>query len=85
LLFEFSNLRSWGFPSGSDVKESAFHVGDTVFNPWVRKIPGRRKWLPPPMFLPGEFHGQRGLAGYSPRGCKESDMTERIIDTYLRF
>ena len=28
------------------------------------------------VFLPGEFHGQRSLAGYSPWGCKESDMTE---------
>ena len=31
-----------------------------------------------PVFLSGEFHGQRGLAGYSPWGCKESDMTERL-------
>ena len=30
----------------------------------------------PPVFLPGEFHGQRSLAGYCPRGCKDSDMTE---------
>ena len=29
-----------------------------------------------PVFLPGEFHGQRSLAGYSPWGCKESDTTE---------
>ena len=33
--------------------------------------------LPTPVFLPGEFHGQRSLAGYSPWGCKESDTTER--------
>ena len=43
---------------------------------WVGKIPWRRKWLPTPVFWPGEFHGQRGLAGYSPWGHKESDMTE---------
>ena len=30
-----------------------------TFNPWVGKIPRRRKWQPPPVFLPGEFHGQR--------------------------
>ena len=37
----------------------------------------RREWLPTPVFLPGEFHGQRSLVGYSsPRGCKESDTTE---------
>ena len=36
----------------------------------------RQKWQPTPGFLPGKFHGQRSLADYSPRGCKESDMTE---------
>ena len=36
------------------------------FNPWVRKIPCRRKWQPTPIFLPGESHGQRSLVGYSP-------------------
>ena len=43
------------------------------FNSWVGKIPGRRKWQPTPVFLPGKFHGQRSLVGYSPWGCKESD------------
>ena len=43
------------------------------FDPWVRKIPWRRKWQRPPKFLPGESHGQRGLEGYSPWGCTESD------------
>ena len=45
-------------------------------NPWVRKIPWRRKWQPTSLFLPGEFHGQRSLTGYNPWGCKESDTTE---------
>ena len=44
------------------------------FDPWVWKIPWRREWLPTPVFLPGEFHRQRSLAG----GCKESDRTERL-------
>ena len=35
------------------------------FHSWVRKIPWRKEWLPTPLFLPGEFHGQRNLAGYS--------------------
>ena len=35
------------------------------FNPWVGKIPWRRKWQPTPVFLPGKSHGQRSLAGYS--------------------
>ena len=48
------------------------------FDPWVRKIPWGRKWLPTPVFLPGESHGPRSLAGYSPWGCEESDMTEQL-------
>ena len=47
------------------------------FDPWVRKIPWRRKWQPTPIFLPGKFHRLRSLAGYSPWGHKESDITER--------
>ena len=41
------------------------------------KIPLRREWQHTPIFLPGEFHGQRSLAGYSPWGSKESDTIER--------
>ena len=40
------------------------------FGPWVEKIPWRRKWQPTPVLLPGESHGQRSLAGYSPWGRK---------------
>ena len=46
------------------------------FDPWVGKIPWRRKWQPTPVFLPEEFHGQRSLAACSPWGHKESDKTE---------
>ena len=46
------------------------------FDPWVRKIHWRRAWQPTPVFLPGYFHGQRNLVGYSPCNHKESDMTE---------
>ena len=49
---------------------------ETQFSPWVGKMPWRREWLPIPVFLPGEFHGQRSLASYSPWGCKELGMTE---------
>jgi len=41
------------------------------FDPWVRKIPWSRKWQPASVFLPGKFHGQRILMGYSPWGLKE--------------
>ena len=46
------------------------------FNPWVEKIPRSRKWQPTSVFLPGEFHGQRSLEGYSPWGGKESDVID---------
>jgi len=46
------------------------------FDPWVRKIPGRREWQPTPQFLPGESHGQRSLVSCSPWGHKESDTAE---------
>ena len=39
-------------------------------DPWLGKIPWRRKWQPTPVFLPGKSCGQRSLAGYSPRGHK---------------
>ena len=51
------------------------------FDLWLRKSPWRREWLPNLAFLPGEFHGQRSLAGCSPWGCKELDTTEWLILT----
>ena len=49
----------------------------------VRKISWRREWLPTSVFLLGEFHGQRNLAGCSPWGCKESDTTEQLTGPRL--
>ena len=53
---------------------------------WVRSLgqedPLEREWLPTPVFLPGEFHGQRSLVGYSPWGHKELDITERLTYTH---
>ena len=71
-----------GFPGGSDSKESACNVRVLISVPGFGKIPWRREWLPTPVFLPGEFHERRSLAGYSPWGCKELDMTDGI-DHYL--
>ena len=50
-----------------------------TFDPWVGKIPWRRKWQPTPVFLPGEVHGQRSLVGHSPWGHKELDSTEWLM------
>ena len=55
-----------------------------MFDPWVGKIPWRREWLPTPVFLPGGFHGQNSLAGYSPQGQKELDSTEMTEHAHTR-
>ena len=74
-------VRFWGERAGSpSFGSSAPHLGlpqkeptcqcsrckRRKFDPWVGKIPWRRAWQPTPVFLPGESHGQRSLAGYSP-------------------
>ena len=49
------------------------------FDPWVGKVSYRRKWQPTPVFSPVKSHGQRRLAGYSPKCRKELDTTEWLI------
>ena len=66
-------ISQWGFPGGAVAKNppaSAGDAGSTPY-PWVRKVPWRKKWQPTLVFLPGESHGQRSLAGYSPGGHKK--------------
>ena len=63
-------------PRGLSGKGIHLPMQETQVHPWVKKIPCRRKWHPTAMFVPGKSRGQRSLAGYSPWGCKESDMTE---------
>ena len=70
------------FPRGSDGKESTCNAGDLGSIPGLGKSPGGFSWQPTPVFLPGESHGQRSLAGYSPWGHKESDMTKRLSTDY---
>ena len=65
------------FPSGSDGKD-CLQCRKPRLDPWVRKILWKREWLTTPVFLPGEFHGQRSLAGYSPWGHGEADPTEQL-------
>ena len=61
-----------GLPSRLRGKEPALQCTRRGFEPWVRKIPWRRKRLPTPVFLPGKAHGQRSLAGHRLRVTKES-------------
>ena len=55
------------FANAGDIRDASLILG---------RFPWRRAWQPSPIFLPGESHGQRSLAGYSPWGCKELDTTE---------
>ena len=68
-----------GFPGGASGKESACRCRSRGFDPWV---PWRRKWQPTPVFLPGESHGQRSLAGYSSWGRKRVGHDWAHIYTY---
>ena len=58
------------------IKEPAQKFKIRGFDLWVRKIPWRRAWQHTPVSLPGESREQRSLAGYSPEGCTELDITE---------
>ena len=59
-----------GLPRWLNGKESACQCRGCRFDPWVGKIPWRRKWQPIPVFWPGKSHGQGNLADYSPWGCR---------------
>ena len=72
----YEGIQRKGFPGGLSGKESICQCRKHKrcgFDPWVGKIPWRRKWQPSPVFLPGASRGQRSLGGYSPQGCKELD------------
>ena len=60
-----------------------------MWETWVQSLGGEdpleKEWLPTPVFLPGEFQGQKSLVGCSPWGCQESDTTEhaRVLESSL--
>ena len=68
-------------------KESASQCMRRGFDPWVQKIPQRRKWQPTPVFLSGKSHGQRNLVGYSPWGSwwVRHDLVSKQQFTYMQF
>ena len=67
---------SKSFPGGKEPACQCRRHKRYRLDTWVRKIPWRRAWQPTPVFLPGESHGWRSLAGCRLWGCKESDTTE---------
>ena len=80
-----SHLVSQGLPRWLSGEEPACQCRRRKrhrYDPWVRKTPWRRSWLPTPIFLPGESHGQRSLVGYSTQGHKELGVTEVTSGTH---
>ena len=82
VLFQFVFLKLimtiLGFSGGSDGTESACNAEELGLIPGSGRPPRRREWQPTPVFLPGEFNGQRRLAICSPWGPRESDTTEGL-------
>ena len=72
LLFFTLLWSSLGLPSWLSGKEPTCQSRRRRFNPWIGKMPWRRKWQPTPLSLPGKSHGQRSLAGYGPWSQKKS-------------
>ena len=67
LIYSFrGSCRKWGASHMSQWVKNPPAKQETVFDPWVGKIPWRRKWQPTPICLPGKSHGQGSLVGYSP-------------------
>ena len=67
-----------GFSGSTDVKESTCNAGNLGFIPGSGRFSGEGNGNALQVFLPGESHGQRSLAGYSPWCCKELDRTEQL-------
>ena len=76
------------FKDGTVEKKPSANAGDKTQETWiwslVRKSPWSSKWQPAPLFFPGKSQGQRRVSDYSPWGCKESDMTQRL-STHSQF
>ena len=78
-----SLIVNMGSPSGSSGKEPACNAGDVKrhrFDPWIGKIPWGRAWQRTPVFLPGDSHRQKSLAGH-----KESDRTAATEHTHTHI
>ena len=77
---------AWTLPWWFSGKESVCQCRRQGFDLWVGKIPWTRKWQAPPVFLPGESHGQSDLAGYSPWGWKRvrhESVTKQQLYMYI--
>ena len=84
-LLNLSTIQIFVLSTVAQMVKNLPAVGRPRFDPWFVKILWRREWLPTPVFLPGEFHGQRSLVSYSLWGQKESDMTEQLTLSLFFF
>ena len=84
-LFAGSYWPNWASLVAQTVKSPPAKQETRVQSLGWEDPPWRRKWQSTPVFLPGEFHRQRSLAGYSPWGRKESDMTKRLKFSFFTF
>ena len=82
MYFSLNYMPSWASLVTQEVKDLPA-MRETWDRSLVGKIPWRRAWQPTPVFLPGESHEQRSLAGYSPWGHKESDTIERLRTAHM--
>ena len=71
-----------GFPGSSDGKEFSCNAGVLTLTPWLGRSPGEGNGNPLQLLLPGKFHGQKSLGGYSPWDPKELDTTEQLTLHY---
>ena len=81
-VFNIITSLTWASQVVRVVKNPPLNAGDakdTGSIPGSGRLPWRRKWQPTPVLLPGKFHGQRSLAGYSPRGRQELDTAEHTL------
>ena len=79
IFFGYLFIWSYAWLSGKESTCQCRNHRRPRLDPWVRKIPWRRKWQPAPVFLPGKSYVQRTLEGYSPQSCKKSDTTKHAL------
>ena len=77
-----NQTRLQGFTGGSDSKEFCLQCRRPRFDPCIGKTPWRREWQPIPVALPGEFHEQRSLVGYS---LQVSKSQKQLSDQHFHF
>ena len=78
-------FNNWGFSGGALGKYLPANAGDTRDSGSILSWELENEMTTIPVFLPGEFNGQRSLVGYSPWGFKESDKTEHPHTTIIAY